>query len=463
MRQKSGNTSTGATQRDVAVSGNGTNSNPTPTTVGLIAYYPFNNNVYDESSSGFNGTLMGTVNGGPTFVSDINGNQNCALSFDGVDDYVSVPNFTWTNTTAFTICVFVNVVDLLQERGVLDISTNNPGIEISNISHVYGWPYIDYFPASGGSASYSLMSQSIQLNNFVHLAVTMNNGSIKGYVNGIKYNEWSTAASQFINGILKIGVSYYGWMKGILDEIRIYDRVLSDFEIQTIYNYGSIAPKNYYANIKLFLQGGYSSGVMNTSLNTRGLIPLNQPFNTTPWSYTGTENVASVPNNIVDWVLLELRSGTGSATIVERRAAFLKSDGTVVDMDGTSPVKFNSISDGNYYIVVYHRNHLAIMSSAPQSFTSGNVTNYNFTTSQSQAFTTGAASMADLGGGFFGMIAGNANADGFITASDKNIYWVPQNGLDGYRSGDFNLDSYVTSGDKNLLWIPNNGKSTQVP
>ena len=66
--------------------------------------------------------------------------------------------------------------------------------------------------------------------------------------------------------------------------------------------------------------------------------------------------------DIVDWVLVELRTGTAAGTKVATRAAFLKSDGTIVDTDGTSPVQFTGLSAGNYYIVIRHRNHLAIMS-----------------------------------------------------------------------------------------------------
>ena len=51
--------------------------------------------------------------------------------------------------------------------------------------------------------------------------------------------------------------------------------------------------------------------------------------------------------------------------MVGRRAALLKSDGSVVDLDGSSQVKFKGIVPGNYYIVVRHRNHLPIMSANP--------------------------------------------------------------------------------------------------
>ena len=63
------------------------------------------------------------------------------------------------------------------------------------------------------------------------------------------------------------------------------------------------------------------------------------------------------------------------------RAAFIKSDGTIVDIDGTSPVTFTGLPAGNYYMVVRHRNHLAIMTAAAIPLSSSSEL-YNFTTAQ---------------------------------------------------------------------------------
>ena len=63
-------------------------------------------------------------------------------------------------------------------------------------------------------------------------------------------------------------------------------------------------------------------------------------------------------------MLVELRTGTASGTKVATRAGFLKSDGTIVDTNGTSPLQFAGLGEGNYYVVVRHRNHLAIMSAS---------------------------------------------------------------------------------------------------
>ncbi len=113
-------------------------------------------------------------------------------------------------------------------------------------------------------------------------------------------------------------------------------------------------------NLTVILQGPYNAttGLMNTSIN--GNIPLTQPFNTSPWYYSGTESVVSVPANAVDWVLVELRS-TSNGNAVGRFAALLNSDGTVNIT--VNSLTYPSITFGSsYYIVVWHRNHLPVMS-----------------------------------------------------------------------------------------------------
>ena len=63
--------------------------------------------------------------------------------------------------------------------------------------------------------------------------------------------------------------------------------------------------------------------------------------------------------------MVQLRTGTAASTAVATRAAFLMSDGSIHDIDGSNHVNFIGLSTGSYYIVVIHRNHLAVMSHNP--------------------------------------------------------------------------------------------------
>jgi hypothetical protein len=200
------------------------------------------------------------------------------------------------------------------------------------------------------------------------------------------------------------------------------------------------------ANIKVFLQGCYNGGSMVTDLYSRGYIPITQPYNISPWNYSGVEDVGAIPPGVVDWVLVELR--TNETTVAGRRAGFLKSDGTITDVDGSSQLFFGGVSSGDYYVVVRHRDHLAVMSSAAVSLSAVSPL-YDFTTAQTQAH--GTNPMADLGSGKYGMISGDTNGDGIVDATDRSNAWNDRLQT-GYKNSDVSLDGIVDASDRSDIW-----------
>ena len=229
---------------------------------------------------------------------------------------------------------------------------------------------------------------------------------------------------------------------------------------------------NIQLNLTVFLEGPYTAGGMSTALNSGGYLPKNQPFNksdyngnpTPVWQYSGGESVNVFPSGAVDWVLVQLRDAAdagsaGAGTVVAEKAAFLQDDGSIVSLNGGA-LKFHGVSiSQNMFVVIYHRNHLGIMSSVPLvGF--GGVYVYDFTSSATKAYGTDA--QKDLGGGVFGMYADDANADGTIDENDKTV-WDGQAGVEGYRPADFNMSGQVDNPDKNDYLLLNDGKSSQIP
>lgn len=200
---------------------------------------------------------------------------------------------------------------------------------------------------------------------------------------------------------------------------------------------------------KIYLEGAFSGTAMTTTLRTGGLVPLAHPYAGSPWNYPGAELVGAIPAGVVDWVLVELRTGTSAATVVGRRAAFVTSGGTIVDTGGSGPVAFPGIGAGSYRIVVLHRNHLAVMSASAVPLDRASAL-YDFTTSAAASF---GADEKPLGGGRFALYGGDYSKDGFIDASD---FIGPDNDvfLVGYRLSDLNLDGFVDASD--FLYPDNN-------
>ncbi len=220
-------------------------------------------------------------------------------------------------------------------------------------------------------------------------------------------------------------------------------------------------------NIKLFLQGNYTESGMSTNLNSQGLLPLNQPYNIPPLNYNGDETVQVIPGtSIAEWVLIELRDAATvqtatSNTIILQKAAFILSNGQIVDLDGSSNIQFNQVINQQLYIVIRHRNHLGIISAFPLS-ESNNVYQYDFSTGSEQAY-GGSNSQIELSPGVWGMIGGDGNLDGVIDNVDKTFTWTNNTGEEGYYSGDFNLNGNVNNQDKNLIWVINFGKTSYIP
>jgi choice-of-anchor B domain-containing protein len=219
---------------------------------------------------------------------------------------------------------------------------------------------------------------------------------------------------------------------------------------------------NQVSNRKVALKINLAS--MDTYLNTEANFPLSDPYKTAPYNTkfihvnnptTATTTASVITNqNIVDWVFLELRTGvSGSTNVVQTRAALLKNDGNIVDMDGVSPVSFPGAS-GNFYVSVRHRSHLGFRSSNILTINAAPSV-LNFTNNTVPVY---GATPLILTNGVYKMVSGDSNFDGSIDAFDT-IKWEMQNGLfDDYsNNADYNLDGSVDAFDT-ILWELNNGK-----
>ncbi|MEQ9298508.1 MAG: hypothetical protein RIF33_08095 [Cyclobacteriaceae bacterium] len=225
------------------------------------------------------------------------------------------------------------------------------------------------------------------------------------------------------------------------------------------------APTSATIAATAFLEGAYNGSGMRTTINA--YIPLTQPYSIN--GHTGG-SAASIPSGAVDWVLVELREAGTAATAnnaskVGSTAGFLMSNGSIKATNGTSDltISLSGNTGADFYVVVYHRNHLPIMSANAIS-ASGGVYTIDFTSNSANTY-QGGTSLATLSGGKFGMIAGDQNSDGQVNSTDLTD-WRDQNG-DPYSyagsTADFNLDGQVNAVDRNGYQQPNSGKSSQVP
>ena len=218
----------------------------------------------------------------------------------------------------------------------------------------------------------------------------------------------------------------------------------------TIYNPATVAKLRVWARLEGFNQ----SGNMRTNLAVANQIPLISPYAEAP------RTAASVPGTISDWILLELRSSaTGAA--VYRQSYFLRGDGYVVEMDGTTDILLLGVPPGSYWIILRHRNHAAVMSASPQSLSSSAIL-FDFTLDGGQYYGNGAI----YNNGDYCMPAGDINRDGYLTTKDYVAWYNKQFSAPaaGYHSEDLNGDGLVDGSDF-TLWQANarTGMDARVP
>lgn len=298
--------------------------------------------------------------------------------------------------------------------------------------------------------------------------------------NGVAYS----ANAAFGSGAL-VGSDIYTVYNGSADSV-----VVSGLSQDTVYHFavyeynGSAGSQNYrttspatgYRNTKIeveltvMLEGSFNGTDMNTTLNTDSLLPLSQPYSGAPWNYAGTESVGSIPNaDVVDWVYVEVRRADSAAvadtgTIQDRAVGFLLKDGSIVATDGVSPLTFDpdTAGYGKFFVTVYHRNHVGVISASAMSFSSGDSAfTLDFTSAASQAYGTDALIVS---GGKALLYAGNARpSDSVIGANDRSDAWDASKSLTtGYVITDVNLDGVVDAEDRSIIYN-NTGQDTQIP
>ena len=199
---------------------------------------------------------------------------------------------------------------------------------------------------------------------------------------------------------------------------------------------------------KVLLEGYLNSqtGLLKSKLNELGLIPLTQPYNTTPWNYNGGEQVSTIPTGIIDWILVMSRDASG--TVLSQAAGFINEEGALLGLDGTPGILMENIT-GNF-ISIHHRSHLAVISATP--YTVGEI--YDFTTSSDKALGN---QQQKLVSNKFVLYAGDYDANGLINNTDFNKWKIQSAVLNQYIPIDGDGNGIVNSVDYNL-WINNRSK-----
>ena len=132
-------------------------------------------------------------------------------------------------------------------------------------------------------------------------------------------------------------------------------------------------------DVKIFFEGSYDKTTHSMTTGINNVIPKTSPYT------EDQRSIDNVPANIVDWILVELRE-TADGNAISSRSSLLRNDGFIVSDDGNSTTISLDVNDGNYFIVLKHRNHLSVMSKNSIGLNSTSTTLYDFTTDSNKFY-----------------------------------------------------------------------------
>jgi len=266
----------------------------------LVGYWSFDgpsmNSGQALDDSGNNNT--GTLYGGVKKVPGISGQ---ALSFDGSDDYVSVadnPDDSLDFSTAFTISVWGNQTSVIENSGLVSKylgasggrgyavrtqTTNEIGVILSA-------------DGEGSDTDSSVNDCGFTSNGeWTYITVTFDSGNIIYYKNGSQCDTDTNTVTSIFNNARSLNIGRYNEnteFNGPIDEVRIYNRVLSASEIAEQYRAGAARMK---VNTPITLAGPTSGLVGNWTFNGQDTTWTSATAGTTA-DKSGNNNTGTMTN-----------------------------------------------------------------------------------------------------------------------------------------------------------------------
>lgn len=220
------------------------------TNTGLVAYYPLTTTAQDGSALGNNGVLYGS----PTWTTDRFGSTGSALTLDGVDDYIRVPDSTsldlsteWTLSAWVYLPVFASSQEyrIFYKSYYSSSSTFDGGYSMMLAN--YDSSLLGFFNNVNGSSFSYLLVNGFGTGAWHHLCITGHTSAMKiwGYLDGVRVGDRAISYSSLLSNArdLYIGRAYYAsgnqtFYQGSMDDLRIFNRALSDAEVLALYQEG---------------------------------------------------------------------------------------------------------------------------------------------------------------------------------------------------------------------------------
>ncbi|MEO7312031.1 MAG: LamG-like jellyroll fold domain-containing protein [Chitinophagaceae bacterium] len=249
-----------------------------------------------------------------------------ALSFDGVDDIVTVPhNSSIAASNSFTVEAWVNISNIPADENFHQIfgkyRAGNGYMLYAFRQEGSSFVTFRFRVANSPMQQFeNFYSRNITTEDFrnkwMHFAVTFDGALVKMYINGL-YIDGRPAAftlNDNINAPFEIGNNnYFATTKypllGMVDEVRIWNRVMNNFDIKERLCSKITSTDPYYSNLKAYYRFDEATGNIATDLTANGnngtidngatRITSGAPLgDISSYSYNGTHTTTQLTNNL---------------------------------------------------------------------------------------------------------------------------------------------------------------------
>ena len=198
----------------------------------LVGYWSFDEGsgdiAYDNSGNGNDGTLVNMEAG-----DWVNGIAGKCLSFDRGNDYLDLTGLTDAGTTHSFSCWAYSRNSVAVDMFVLDSQTGRI---------ILGWGTGTAGKIGIYDGVWKVFGDSPSADTWHHIVFLLDGAisKMKMYLNGVQYGSELDYTPHAIGDSVTIGARHCGttsYFNGIIDEFRVYNTILTEDEIKTLYLY----------------------------------------------------------------------------------------------------------------------------------------------------------------------------------------------------------------------------------
>lgn len=206
---------------------------------GLVAYYSFNScDARDDSGNGSDGRLFGNVGCWCGIEDD-------GLLLDGIDDYIEFNGVVnrYFSTSDFTLSFYVKPEQyLLFRQSLLSKRANCTQEHMLDLLLNLGQGQMETYVHESEFKYYPGLSPSVEKGGWMHFALVREGFRASTYINGQLRQQSFRCSGVDIGNEALLSFSNSPCLaegarrfKGVIDELRVYDRALTEQEVRSLY------------------------------------------------------------------------------------------------------------------------------------------------------------------------------------------------------------------------------------